>query len=408
MRSARSKTVTRWPARAACCAQASPAGPEPITATFFPVRRSGGCGATQPASQAWSMMLFSIALIVTGSLLMLRTHASSHGAGQTRPVNSGKLLVACSRWIASRQRLRYTRSFQSGMMFPSGQPLWQKGMPQSMQRAPCARSRSSDGRSSNSRQWRRRTATGSLCGASRGISRKPVIFPIASDRGEARRLGVEVLLGEHLRVLHGQYLDEPLARLSPAGEHPPRHRRARKLVVALDELAHDGVVALVERREAHHALVAAHLEGAVLVEHVGHATAHPRREVPTRAAEHHHRAPGHVLAAVVAHAFHHRGDPAVAHAEALARLPAEEHLPARRSVERYVAHDDVLLGQEGRRARRIDHHAAAREPLAEVVVGVALELDGDARREPGAEALPGGARELDPDRLRRQAVGAVA
>ena len=38
MRSARSKTVTRWPARFSCSAAASPAGPEPTTATFLPVR----------------------------------------------------------------------------------------------------------------------------------------------------------------------------------------------------------------------------------------------------------------------------------------------------------------------------------------------------------------------------------
>src|SRR5579885_1868214 len=105
-------------------------------------------------------------------------------------------------------------------------------MPPAIQRAPRARSRSSDGSSSNSRQWRRRTATGSLCGASRGISRNPVIFPIASDRREARGLGVEVLLGEHLRVLHGQNLDEPLARLPPAREHPPRHYELTRSAVA--------------------------------------------------------------------------------------------------------------------------------------------------------------------------------
>ena len=100
MRSARSNTVTRCPARASCCAQARPAGPEPTTATFLPVRCAGTCGATQPALKAWSMICFSICLMVTGSLLMLRTQASSHGAGQMRPVNSGKLLVECSRSIA--------------------------------------------------------------------------------------------------------------------------------------------------------------------------------------------------------------------------------------------------------------------------------------------------------------------
>ena len=59
-----------------------------------------GCGMTQPSSQPLSMIACSIDLMPTGSLLMLSVHASSHGAGQMRPVNSGKLLVECSVSIA--------------------------------------------------------------------------------------------------------------------------------------------------------------------------------------------------------------------------------------------------------------------------------------------------------------------
>ena len=87
-----------------------------------------------PSSHARSMISTSTCLIVTGSALMPSTHAASHGAGHRRPVNSGKLFVACSRSMASRQWSRYTRSFQSGIRLPSGQPLLQNGMPQSMQR----------------------------------------------------------------------------------------------------------------------------------------------------------------------------------------------------------------------------------------------------------------------------------
>ncbi len=68
---------------------------------------------------------------------MPSTQAVSHGAGQSRPVNSGKLFVACSRSMAACQSSRQTRSFHSGIRFPSGQPLWQNGMPQSMQRPAC-------------------------------------------------------------------------------------------------------------------------------------------------------------------------------------------------------------------------------------------------------------------------------
>ena len=68
---------------------------------------------------------------------MPSTQPVSHGAGQSRPVNSGKLFVACSRSIASSQSSRQTRSFHSGIRLPSGQPWWQNGMPQSMQRPAC-------------------------------------------------------------------------------------------------------------------------------------------------------------------------------------------------------------------------------------------------------------------------------
>jgi hypothetical protein len=48
------------------------------------------------------MIETSTCLMVTGSEPMPSTQAASHGAGHSRPVNSGKLLVACSRSIASR------------------------------------------------------------------------------------------------------------------------------------------------------------------------------------------------------------------------------------------------------------------------------------------------------------------
>ena len=48
---------------------------------------------------------------------------ASHGAGHTRPVNSGKLLVEWRLVSASRQSASYTRWFQSGIWLFTGQPL---------------------------------------------------------------------------------------------------------------------------------------------------------------------------------------------------------------------------------------------------------------------------------------------
>ena len=52
MRSSRSNTVTVWPALLSCAAQASPAGPEPTTATFLPVRLTRRLGDDPPLLEA--------------------------------------------------------------------------------------------------------------------------------------------------------------------------------------------------------------------------------------------------------------------------------------------------------------------------------------------------------------------
>ena len=63
-------------------------------------------GFSQPLSQALSTMAHSIVLMVTGVSSMFSVQEASHGAGQTRPVNSGKLLVECRLREASSQSPR--------------------------------------------------------------------------------------------------------------------------------------------------------------------------------------------------------------------------------------------------------------------------------------------------------------
>ena len=201
-----------------------------------------------------------------------------------------------------------------------------------------------------------------------------------SRRGDARR-GLE--LAERAAVLVGHHLDELAAVLAEAVEDAPGARAARVEEVALDEAAEDlrvgdaevaggaGLRALLEHGlEGDHGSVAAQLEVAGGVEHVGDAAAHAGGEVAARLAEHHHGAAGHVLAAVVAAALDDGGRAGVAHGEALAGHAAEEDLAADGAVEHGVADDDVLLRRDGALARRVDDDAAAREALADVVVGL--------------------------------------
>src|SRR3954452_22939635 len=137
--------------------------------------------------------------MVTASSLMSRTHAASHGVGQIRPANSGKLLVASAIRLASRQRPRRTVSFQSGIRLPSGQPEWQNGMPQSMQRAPWSfSSGSASGSWYSSKSWSR-CVTGRFGPFTRWIFMNPPISPIARQH-LLGGLGLGLLLGAVARA----------------------------------------------------------------------------------------------------------------------------------------------------------------------------------------------------------------
>ena len=118
--------------------------------------------------------------------------------------------------------------------------------------------------------------------------------------------------------------------------------------------------------------------------------------------EHDNAAACHVLAAVVADALHHRVGAGVAHGEALAGQPAEEGPPdvaPYRTVLPTITCSSAT--KPPRRAGARDH--AAGKTLAGVVVGVAVEREGDARRQPGAEALTGRASSAKRTVLGRQA-----
>src|SRR5208282_3661050 len=302
------------------------------------------------------------------------------------------------------------RSFQSGMRFPSGQPLWQKGIPQSMQRAPCARSLSSGILRSNSRQSFRRSLTGRREGVSRLISMKPVILPIEAvisrvrsilisqsithscrgwlDCGQPREIGihVEMLPFEHHPILSRQYSYKLRSVVVPLVEDPPRDRALRVLQVPHDQrMQLLEFVAIADRTQLDHPGVAARRERAVFVKHVRHTAAHAGREVTAGLAQNHDQAARHVLASMVADSLDDRVRAAVTHRESLAGYAAEERFTAGGAVERDVADNDVVLGLEGRFLRRAQRDKSAREPLAAVVVRVAFEMERDSRREPRAE-----------------------
>jgi hypothetical protein len=86
---------------------------------------------------------------------------------------------------------------------------------------------------------------------------------------------------------------------------------------------------LLDRLQRHLRHIAARLEAAFLVEHVGHATGHARREVATGHPEHDDRPAGHVLATMITDTLDDGGSARVADGKALAGDTGERRLRLR-------------------------------------------------------------------------------
>src|SRR3546814_17264603 len=95
------------------------------------------------------------------------------------------------------------------MMLLTGQPFEQKGMPQSMQRAPWRAACSSVSALVNSFQCSSRCNGASAASAIRSNSRKPVILPMFSSLGgNLLRVGTAPPFGQRAALIGRNYLDE--------------------------------------------------------------------------------------------------------------------------------------------------------------------------------------------------------
>mmetsp|Transcript_71799 Transcript_71799/g.198195 ORF Transcript_71799/g.198195 Transcript_71799/m.198195 type:complete len:281 (+) Transcript_71799:2077-2919(+) len=150
-------------------------------------------------------------------------------------------------------------------------------------------------------------------------------------------------------------------------------------------------------RKLHRFAVDLCLEGLLWVPDPSHAATHARGKVAARGAQDRNTTARHVLAAVVAGAFHDRPSAAIPHREALGAHAAHEGGTPRRAIQRNVADDHVLLRAESsghRLFRRVDCEQPTAEALAKVILGVPLQLQENTLPKKRSEGLAGCALEL--------------
>src|SRR6185312_863793 len=121
-------------------------------------------------------------------------------------------------------------------------------------------------------------------------------------------------------------------------------------------------------------------------------------------ADDHDDAARHVFAAMVADALDDGGDTRIAHGEPFTGDAAEIGLALGRAVKHGIADDDGFFGAYPAVFRRTDDETAARQPLADIVVGSPFQLERYAARQKCAERLPGRTGEFHRDRIFAQAL----
>ena len=259
---------------------------------------------------------------------------------------------------ASRQRPVRTSSFQSGIRLPSGQPEWQNGTPQSMQRPACDAGQAGVGTAAPGRGGRRsRASTG----------RYPAVR--RRDRQEAARVSHRPPPPRAARPARAPAAGRAAA---PSGSGPGRPRPAPAAAPPAglpvrsrcrSSSSSDGrlVGRLGDRLDARRCRGCS---GSGRRRPARSATPPdmPAAKLRPVGAEHEHHAAGHVLAAVVADALDHRGGAAsCARRSARRREPRKNASPGGGAVQRGVAGE--RLRRLGRRGGRAHHQRPPDRPL---------------------------------------------
>ena len=96
---------------------------------------------------------------------------------------------------------------------------------------------------------------------------------------------------------------------------------------------------------------------------------------------------------MVAHSLNDRDRPTVSDGETLAYPTVDIQFSGRSAIEQCVAGNGIIFSLKSRVARRNHHYTTARKTLAEIVVGITLQLQRHSLAEERPETLSGRTRE---------------
>ncbi|TFA98676.1 hypothetical protein CCMA1212_009587 [Trichoderma ghanense] len=217
------------------------------------------------------------------------------------------------------------------------------------------------------------------------------------------------LLLKHTLVVRRKDLDESRQGTVEVDQDACRPLRARVVVVVLNETANVGNLdGVCKGTVLNHLGVELGDEVLVDVQHVRNTAGHARSKVAASAAQDDNSSTSHVLATVVTDALDNGRSAGVADGESLGSDTTEVADTTCRTVQADVADQDVLFSLEDGRTRRVDNQATTRQALADVVVGITLQLESDTWREERTKGLAGRALDVDVNSVKRETLTTIS
>ena len=142
------------------------------------------------------------------------------------------------------------------------------------------------------------------------------------------------------------------------------------------------VIFLGNRLKFHHGHIAPFGKITGFIQHIG------GREIASRLPDDDDNTAGHIFATVIADTFNNGNGAGIAHGKPFPGDTAEITFPFNRTIKNRIADNDGIFGNDLAVFRRPDDNTSATQALADIIVAVSNQVEGDATCQKCTERLP--------------------
>ena len=167
-------------------------------------------------------------------------------------------------------------------------------------------------------------------------------------------------------------------------------------------LYRQAVADFLQLLQQHDFLIAVGCKISLHIQNIGRTAAHAGSKIASCTSQNNYRTTGHIFTTMVTNTLNNSVHATVTDAEAFTGSTADIRFTACCTIEGNFADNNIFVRIKAYIAVRIDNQLASGKSFADMVIGIALQLQRNTFRQKGAKALAGTALEVQADGVGRQ------